>query len=617
MLTLGREQQLEFEFGCGEIEAHYYREGAEDLIRKLVPDDLLRPSYLDLASQRARFSEQLPLVRWSDLSRAPTALSVLLLCKYRQNASQFFYDLVSRWLVPQNRQNVELFFASDVRLPHLTDDLLTVAELVVHLKSHQEVEEARRNLKGIETELKLGVVSHYHARRILEFKGLSLDGKTAMIQEKIGSLIQSRSKDFDREIFAQMQQFLVSCPEEFKRERDYHHISRVISNLHSIHKLLEQSVETTPTKRHVIAKFFKTNLTLDQAKRQKSVLGILVGLNFLHEHEVFDKAHLLDALSEEVQGLKFVPHSYFADKGRGQATQTIYLEVERGRGDFSQEEITLLRTRLPERLKNHIAQLTHPVFMPRNEEEVLKNIRSLAGQIREAHDLPHVILSFDEQRGADLCFTVVLAHVADPTAKALGERLGDAFILERVRNLGALGNRHIKEVAVFRANLPSRLFQRPDQSIDLPKARLHLLDQIQARLGEVRDYNGGMIQRETHLLAQLKKSLGKVALDHALLLETFFYAIRPVELRTTLDVEPLKVWFSMLLQAIRGGDALFRQESGRLMVVTFSEERETVLSQLCPSHMSFALETSEGRASGYLIETEDTALQTDIMQLFQ
>lgn len=112
--------------------------------------------------------------------------------------------MVSRCLLPQKQVKVELFFASDVRLPHVLDDLLSVAEIVIYLKSAQDVEEARRNLKAIETEIRLGIVSEYQARRILEFKGLDIYGKTAMIQEKIGSLIY---KDFDQGIFAQMQHF--------------------------------------------------------------------------------------------------------------------------------------------------------------------------------------------------------------------------------------------------------------------------------------------------------------------------------------------------------------------------------------------------------------------------
>ncbi|EKE07928.1 MAG: hypothetical protein ACD_17C00450G0001, partial [uncultured bacterium] len=130
------EEQLEFEFqfSCPHIESEYYREGAQDLIRRLIPGDLLEEDRgLLLASQRARFADMLPLIQSSELSRSPCALSVLLLTKYRLNACNFFYDMISRWLLPQKRVNVELFFASDVRLPHLTDDLLSVAEIVVYL----------------------------------------------------------------------------------------------------------------------------------------------------------------------------------------------------------------------------------------------------------------------------------------------------------------------------------------------------------------------------------------------------------------------------------------------------------------------------------------------------
>jgi len=35
-------------------------------------------------------------------------------------------------------------------------------------------------------------------------------------------------KDFDHDIFAQMQHFLVMCSEEFKGARDYAHMSRII-----------------------------------------------------------------------------------------------------------------------------------------------------------------------------------------------------------------------------------------------------------------------------------------------------------------------------------------------------------------------------------------------------
>ena len=182
---------IDFELGCEPSEAEYYREGAQDLIRKIVPQDILELPQDGELQARVRFNDMLPLIQTSDLNHAPCSFSVLLLCKYRQNASHFFYEMISRWLLPQKRLNVDLFFASDVRLPRLSEDLLSVAEIVVQIKSTQDLEEIRRNMKQIETEIRLGVVSHYHARRIMEFKGLSSDGKTAMIQEK-NQLIDSK-----------------------------------------------------------------------------------------------------------------------------------------------------------------------------------------------------------------------------------------------------------------------------------------------------------------------------------------------------------------------------------------------------------------------------------------
>ena len=41
-----------------------------------------------------------------------------------------------------------------------------------------------------------------------------------------------------------------------------------------------------------------------------------------------------------------------------------------------------VETLLPDQIKEHIEQLTHPIFMPRNEEEVLRNIMALSRQLR-------------------------------------------------------------------------------------------------------------------------------------------------------------------------------------------------------------------------------------------
>jgi hypothetical protein len=619
--------EFDFEFGCPDIEAEYYRDGAQSLIQKLVPQDLLEASGVRLPSQMARFADMLPLISWSDLSKAPCTLSVLMLCKYRLNACNFFYDMVSRWLLPQRRVNVELFFASDVRLPHLTDDMLSVAEIVIYLKSATEVEEARRNLSAIETEIRLGVVSNYHARRILEFKGLSLDGKTAMIQEKIGSLIQSHSKDYDTGIFSLMQQFLVTCREEFKQERDYHHISRIISNLYSLRKCLKQSVETISSKRQASVKFFKTRLL----PAGRPVLGILAGLNFLREHEAFDVSHLTCVIQKLCPNVRSVPSSFNTYRDQESSIQTLYLEIEKPDGsDFTHEEVQLLRLSLPEQIKGHIEQLTHPIFMPRNEEEVLRNILSLSRQLRFVTDMPQVTLSFDEQKGDDLCFTVVLARIlqeGEPSVQQLfaKSRTDLTYLPDRVRRVGHIRKKYVKEATVFRILAPSRSFLRYDRSLDFYKAREYVLSEITRIIGELRDYNGGMILKQNELLASLKASLGKSAEAHDVLLEKVYYSLMPLEMRTTLDVEPIKQLFHLLLLAKKTDDLHKKQDGRRAMAVIpvyDTEQRKQIQARvdqlsLAAHHLvSFSIDDGDVHYLGYLCLNEDKELQQRFLACF-
>ncbi len=611
------EEQLEFEFsfGCPSIDAEYYRDGAQDLIGRLVPQALLDAKGLDLSASRVRFADLLPVISWSSLDRGPCTLSVLLLCRYRLNACNFFYDMVSRWLLPQKQVNVELFFASDVRLPHLSEDLLSVAEIVVYLKSAQDVEAVRRNMHAVETEIRLGVVSNYHARRILEFKGLSTDGKTAMIQEKITSLIQSHSKDFDRGIFSQMQQFLVTCPEPFKKVRDYHHISRIISNLYSIRKFLEQNIQVFPSKRHVQLKYLRTRLVME-GQKERPVLGILVGLNLLHEHERFETEHLMSAIQKKLPAARLVEGSAFSDPSRDAKIQAMYLEVEReGLVDFSLDEIQSLKMGLPDQIRGHVEQLTHPIFMPRNEEEVLRNIMILSRQLRFVDDLPHVIITFDEQKGESLHFTVILLRVLAEEGAGAQELFARAigpfkFSAERIRRVGRLRRRYVKEAAVFRTVTPIEPFLRPDHSVDMVQARAAILGEVAKVVGEVRDYNGGMIYKQSETLSGLKQALGKVALQNNLLLEKFFYSLAPMEMRSVFEVEPLKQLFLLLLQAMKSHLARqVRHEAERLMVVLPVEGSlqkrqlaERIEKLAIPQHLlaTFTLEVHETQYVGYL-----------------
>src|SRR5262249_9811652 len=155
--------------------------------------------------------------------------------------------------------------------------------------------------------------------------------------------------------------------------------------------------------------------------------------------------------------------------------------------------------------------------------------------LRFVNDLPQVIISFDEQKGEDLCFTVILVRVKEEGEAALQELFSTRksafkFVPDRVRKMGEIRRKYAKEATVFRAVVASRPFIRLDRSVDLYKAREHMLAEISRAVGELRDYNGGMIYKQNESLNALKSALGKTGLHNSLLLEKFFYSLTPTEM---------------------------------------------------------------------------------------
>lgn len=608
----------------------YHKEGVKELLRKTLPENILsqKGSCFEVQEGVATLLHQsLPLVKWI-INEESHSLSAILLCTYRLGAASFFYHMLSRWLVPYKQIPIEVFFTADFSLPQIDHNSLTIAEISIRAKDRLEWEEIKKSMQSLDTEIRLGVLSSYHANRILESKGFAVDKKTTMIQEKIGSLI--RSRDFDKSIFSQMQRFLVNCKEEFKAVRDYHHISRIISIFHLIRKMLLQKIEVLPKERHLIVKFLKSKI--QEGKR--SVLGISIGLNFLQEHEVLEEAHLMRVIRQYLPQAKEVEHSFFIDQVAGSSIQTLYIEIEKD-GEFSNEDIQILRSTLPGCLKESIQSLTHPLFMPRNEEEILRSIMTLSSQLRYVKDLPQVIIRFDEQKGGDITFTVVLLRILHSKSTKIKELLdnlpeGWQSSIETTKKIGVLRRKYTKEANVVRFSMPAKPYLRLDHSVDLYKARKAILTHLMQHLGEVRDYNGGIIHKETELLQQLKASMGEMSRRYDLLIEKFFYSVVPAQKRCILPMDLLQNAFHLFLQTIQKGQSLkeektellCKEEKNYAFAFFWSKNKvvhKKIIDEIkafdLPSHESVMLrsEYAELPIFGLILLSEDKVLQKRLL----
>jgi hypothetical protein len=495
----------------------------------------------------------LPIVKSVVWGEGHLQISIYLLCRHRANGVKFFYEMISRWLLPGKRLNIPSFFATDFMLSELSSELLSLCEVVISMDSQADLTRARYQLPIIENEIRMGLLSVYHANRILEIKGLSSDEKTSLIQERIASLLERRPKDFDHDLFVQMQHFLVMCSEEFKGVRDYACMSRIIYVFYLFRRALKGQVEKNRNQRFVYLKVSRTLLHFTFGVRK--VLGVFIALNYLEEHELFEERQCSGVFKSLFPQLEIVEDSWFFRSFKEEGIQLLYLEVEKTDAtDFTLLEIQQIKTQLPGEIKNGVEKLAHPLFMPRNEEEVMRNIITLSHQLKFSRDLPQVIINFDTQSGSELAYTVIWLRVLKEGDGALQEVFERdesylKFVPDRIKQVGFLRKKHPKEATVFRVKFSTDRFLRADHSVDLFDARRAIAAELQRLFGEFRDYNGGMIAKQHEQLIHLKHLTAPLDRNGQLLLENFFHSISPIELCSLFNPMYLKNLFSLLLQA--------------------------------------------------------------------
>ncbi len=538
-----------------------YLDAIRRALKKLIPEnffDARTTSERAHENLKKKLHALLPLVRAIICEDVPGNASFLCLSKCRTNGFDFFFNLIVNWLIPGKRLDVGMVYAIDFRMPEIDNETYTLCEVGIRIDKREELEKILRDFPIIESDVRLGVSSAYYARRILEVKGLAPDHKTAMVQRYIASLVKRLPKFFDTDVFSEMQHVLVICHDDFKHQRDVRHLSRIISSHYLFRKELLSCLKTMPGKRQVAVKIFKAEVAFPAG--QKTVLSVAVGLNFLRDKEVFDQRHLLKAIKHYIPCAEAIEETFFINRRGSEQIITLYVEIEKSDGkEFSVDEIALLKSRLPHDLKNHVARLTLPVFMPRNEEEIMRNILTLSNQIKYLRDIPQVSISFDEQTDRNLFFTIILARLIKKDKKPLQElfKSGDTFlryIHDRTKTVGYLRKKYPKEATVFRVKFPKDSFLRGDHSIDLYRARQAVVNELNRLVGEFRDFNGGMIAKQNELLTEVRSQLSSKGAKYSeILLENFFYSLAPVIMRTVLEPHAFKNLFEMLLEGLDAG----------------------------------------------------------------
>lgn len=214
--------------------------------------------------------------------------------------------------------------------------------------------------------------------------------------------------------------------------------------------------------------------------------------------------------------------------------------------------ITQLQKKLPCEFTRQSEYTIHPIFMPRNEEDTFRNLIVIASQIKFIRDLPQVSIHYEKQTDMELIFTVILARVQKgPSLRKYLEKSRLKMEIDDVRTMGHVKQKYPKETAILRITLNKRPFFRADYSLDLLRARQKIVLGLTECLGEIRDFNGGMIGKQDEALTQLRQEIGKLSREQEFVLETFFYSLKPIVMQTVHDTFLLKKHFSLLETVLR------------------------------------------------------------------
>ncbi|MCB1109607.1 MAG: hypothetical protein KDK64_01380 [Chlamydiia bacterium] len=526
----------------------------EDILVSALPDPL---PFTDRESLAQWVDEALPYIVWSPFDSPPDCVSIFFLIKpiASMPSERFISEMIKRWLFPHQETTILSFEHMLFQFDHYLKETLFFAEAKILIQHKKEGSLLGENLPLLKREIISALSAGRYAKSLLETKALPLDRKMNLIRESFIKLLHRFPDDLDEVIFERLAYMQSYASKEFRQERSYAHLGRVILTFMLSRAHLAREINSFPEKRHMKIRFMPTSLFFPFGK--KPVLGLSISVNLFHKYEFFNEKHVLRAVQKFIPGLRIVPGSIYQASIANDPIVSLYLELEKVDGSLiTLEEKRLLKRELDLELKKRIEHLVPSIFMVRNEEEIMRNILMLSRELKSENDIPQMMISFDQHSQDDLIFTVVLLRVKKETTPSIQELLKNAddrirFVPDRVQNVSYITKNHPIEANVFRLHLtklPS--FLRMDFSVNLYLAREEVVKFLNQHIGEIRDYNGGMMLKQGELFTQFKRLFQDVSQRNQDLLENFFYSLNPIEAQATISLPSLSLFFETFIHIV-------------------------------------------------------------------
>lgn len=526
------------------------------ILQKIIPEGLC---FEDIHDFKHWIQDALPLIRWDEISSSKHAMTITLLCSNCSHNSldTLLPELLKQRLLPGREISILSFNHMYFHYNDLPDQTLFISEATILLNSPQEWHLGIENLTTLGLMIKSALNIPNRAVSLLPTKKvLSLSTKAAAIQQKLIRLLQKFPHDIEESIFEDMDRLFILSSREFLQLRSVTHIARLICSIYIFRKKIFRSFAHGVDQLHFELRLMPTDLSFPFCI--KPVLGCLIGIGQLKEHEVLEKRHILSAIRKILPNIDSEKGSFYSYEQKEERLKYFYLEL--GKQDnrpFTIEERQQLVRKLKEQLKYCVEKLVPSIFMVRNEEEVLRNILMLRKEIRSVNDLPQVMISLDHQTETDIIFTILLVKVCKTQTSSQNDETQnhlEQYSLKRERSqvVGFLRKKHPIEAYVFQLRIPRNLcFLRPDLSLNFYIAREKAASILSEIFGEFRDYNGGIIFKQLEMLSRLKNELEAQRKNYVELIDDFFYSISPIEKQATLSYAVLKILLDLFFKGVQ------------------------------------------------------------------
>ncbi|MEX0962293.1 MAG: hypothetical protein WDZ28_05510 [Simkaniaceae bacterium] len=544
----------------------------------------------------AFFNHKLPLFDWSVPNSVPgyVTISALTTTTYSHGLGRFLTDICSKSIIPGRLLPVAVLRCLNFKFVHIEKKRYFITELIIEPKNEEELALFKKHLPKLMSDLRVNLRSVEYTRQIVSSNSISTDEKhqklkinfanlfcnhddlsqndlfgqiynlylSASAEEKAVQLpnqlkpyTEKRPRVFRPDLFSEFRSLINSVPPNFLGERSLKHTTRIFTYFYILKAVITHLIKEAPDTRHLYIKIFQPQVVTSNGKQ--SVLAIALSFNILQHNEFFDDRHICLAIAAIIPGIEVLKGSFFYQENSSDKIQTVYIEIKKDKYKrFTLDEIKQIKRALPREVHTRVEEVYRPIFTYRNEEEIMRRIIELSNELKYVHDIPQVTINYQKQSRNEIFFSVTVLRLQKPDSLPLRDILSSfKDPVAKIKNfdiktVGLLRRKYPKVAASFDVRLPTELFTRKDYTIDFFKGRKKVLTILEQMLGEVRDYNGGMIAKQREVLSLTKELLKEKYLQNECLIENFFHGLTPIYMQSIFPPEIIKKFFILFNKSL-------------------------------------------------------------------